>query len=215
MLFMKRIALLSLLILLLTTVSAENRAPENPFAVGVSLNTTLNKFGVGARFSYNFTPMVRLVGNVNYYPWGPNSTKVYELGGETHSILGTHVIPANTPFSTIYSGRYLDANAEVNILFGKQNFHFYLLGGLGYVYGIQHVAALSHQHVAEVSGDTLGTGIDRPEKLYVSNVSLNLGVGFEYQIQPDWRVFLELKGSLGHQLMLNAAAIKVGASYCF
>lgn len=212
---MKKIALLLLLVWTLSPVVAANSAPENPFAVGLSLNTTLNKFGVGARFSYSFTPMVRLVGDISYYPWGPNSTRVYQLGGDSHGIFQTHSIPASTPFTNIYSGRYVDVNANVNILFGKQNFHFYLIGGLGYVYGIPHLASLSHHHVDEVTGENLGDGLDSKEEIFHSNIGFNLGVGFEYQLKPAWRIFAELEGSVGYGLILNAAAIKLGASYCF
>lgn len=213
---MKRVALtLVLIVTIVTAALAQSRAPENPFAVGLSLNTTLNKFGAGARFSYNFTPMVRLVGDINYYPWGPNSTKVFDLGEESHSIIGTHTIPASTPYSTIYSGRYIDVNTNVNILFGKRNFHFYLIGGLGYVYGIQHTTALSHQHIAEVTGDTLGSGIDLQTLKYAHTIGINLGTGFEYQLKPSWRIYLELQGSVCHKLILNAATLKLGASFCF
>lgn len=212
---MKKVALLLLLVLTLTPVVAESRAPENPFAVGMSLNTTFNKFGVGARFSYNFTPMVRLVGDINYFPWGPNSTKVFHTNGNSHGIFETHSIPANTPFSRIYSGRYVDVNANVNILFGKQNFHFYLIGGIGYVYGIPHLASLGHQHIAEETGESLGSGIDSKEGIFGSNVNFNLGVGFEYQLQPAWRIFAELEGSVGYALLLNAGHLKLGAAFCF
>ena len=190
-------------------------AQNGPFGFGLQVASNVNKVGLGAKFSYDFTKMCRFTVDGTYYLYNTSKGKtVYETTGGSFWD-ATHYISSNTPSYTVYGGRQFDVNANLNIVFGERDFHFYLLTGLAFAYGRPALngAFSAHDHTDEF-GNRMEYGIDADQVHNVFGIGLNLGCGIEYQITDAIRANFEqmLDISLPN---LTAWMAKLGVSYCF
>ena len=153
------------------TLSNAKRTP-NKFAVALQVPYNGNKLGAGLRFSYDFTDILRFCLDGDFY--------FYTAKGG-------------------YSGRIMDLNPNLNLVFGNGDFHFYLITGIYFAIG----NSLLLDDLTDLSGDenptTLGLGI-------------NAGFGIEYQITDSFRAFFEQQASLG---LMTSWMPKLGCAFCF
>ena len=198
----KRLLLTGLLtiILCLPTIQAQTKSTrENRHAFTLQMPFNNNKVGVGLKYSYDFTKILRFNLESNYY---------FGLGD-------------NRKFNTIttsgekgynYWGRHFDFDVNLNFVFGDGNFHFYLITGLYVSVGYKE----AHQAINGQPGITLGNTFyyykDEVEKVYGVGLGVNLGFGIEYQISEKIRVSLDQQLAAGGLISWMA---RVGVSYCF
>ena len=190
---------------------------HNPFAFGVNVAYNFNKAGAGLKFAYDFTKMCRFTFEGNYYFYNAGfGQTVYDATGGSSWDYYDHLISSNTRTYTVFGGRQFDFNANLNIVFGEKDFHFYLITGLAYAYGRPALNGVfsEHGHQDEVTGEDLGIGIDSDEVYHVFGIGLNLGCGVEYQITESVRANFEqaLDISIPNLTAWNA---KLGVAYCF
>ncbi len=177
-------------------------AQENKLSLGVQGAFNFNKTGVGARFGYDFTDILRFTVDGTYYLTAKNSMNVFQ---------GTQVI------ETLNKGRLWDANVNLNFVFGEKNFHFYLISGLGFTYGYKFGFVDDFGHnIYNANGTYVGYGIteDEMDKCHRIGVSLNAGCGIEWQITPAIRWNLEQSLNIGLP-SLTTWMCKTGIAYCF
>ena len=192
--------------------------PKHAVSVQMPLNS--RKIGIGARYSYQFTNILRFTvdGDWYYYtfPKGRVKTITRDL----------------TTKSTANWGRQFDINANANLVFGDGNFNFYLIVGF---YG-----SLGHSRIDKFLVDMYGAisgggsisaddGIDniyydesedgkayiysdRLNQFYTYGVGVNAGFGVELQTSERSRFFIEQQASIGLMMVWMP---KFGWSYCF
>lgn len=179
---------------------------KNKLAIGAQTAFTSERTGVGARFGYNFTDILRFTFEGNYYL----SAK------ETYGVFNDEKQIGN-----VMDGRLWDMGLNLNFVFGEKSFHFYLIGGIGFAYGYKLSTLIEEfsndlgNHY-DVNGNYLGYGIhkDNLSKKQRIGVSLNSGFGVEWQITSSIRWNLENTFELALP-SLSAWRIKTGIAYCF
>lgn len=190
-------------------------------AVSVQMPINPRKMGIGARFSYNFTSILRFTVDADWYcitfPKGRMKTITRDL----------------TKTGTTPWGRQFDINANANLVFGDGNFNFYLIVGfyssMGYSKTGKLVKDLYTSLVSNGSDDYYDTEdydgniyydeegnsyiyTDRVSKYYSQGIGINAGFGAELQTSERSRFFIEQQVSLG---LMTAWMPKLGWSYCF
>ncbi len=182
------------------SISKYNR-DENRFAVSFQIPCNTNKLGAGVKFSYDFTDILRFSVEGNYYfcQWGRRFNTITYSGVKGHASWG----------------RRFDISPNLNFVFGRNNFHFYIIAGLYFSMGYSETESFIME---EYSDAAVGTFINKEYYYYKEKLPFsigfggNIGCGIEYQVNKNFRVFLDQQWSLG---IMSAWMGKVGASYCF
>lgn len=180
---------------------------KNKKAIGVQTAFTSKRAGIGIKYGYNFTDMLRFAFESNYYLSSKESYDVYD---ESYKKIGK-----------VMDGRLWDFNSNLNFVFGDKNFHFYLIGGIGFAYG-HKFSRLTNEFTNEIGsvyddkGNYVGYGILEDDVLLHKRfgIALNSGCGIEWQITPAIRWHLENTFELALP-SLSAWRVKTGLSYCF
>ena len=136
------------------------------FSIGGQVDYNLFRFGVGVKFSYDFTDILRFVFQGDYFIFS------------TRPINGDGV-------SCFFTGRQFDMSPAMNFVFGKNDFHFYIIAGLAVGWG--------YSWTLNIYADDLNKdGIyDRNELDPNWSFGLRAGVGIEYQITDSFRMYAE------------------------
>lgn len=195
--------------LLLSVVSIANVDAQNKkLSVGVLGDFNFNKTGVGFRFGYNFTDILRFTVDGDYYLTAKRSDDVYS---------------GNSKLYKINNGRLWDVNTNLNFVFGEHNFHFYLITGIGFTYGykldglsglVDDLTSNSSRYAYNESGMIVGITESFAESTKRIGVSLNAGCGIEWQITPSIRWNLEQQLCFGLPSLTTWMG-KTGIAYCF
>lgn len=192
--------------------------PKHAVSVQMPLNS--RKIGIGARYSYQFTNILRFTVDTDWYyytfPKGRVNTITRDLSIK----------------STANWGRQFDINANANLVFGDGNFNFYLIVGFYSSLGHSRIDKFLVDMYGAISGggevDT-DDGIeniyydededgkayiysDRLDKFYTYGIGVNAGFGVELQTSERSRFFIEQQASIGLMMVWMP---KFGWSYCF
>lgn len=189
-------------------------------AISIQFPNSLTKSGIGVRFGYDYTDNLRFTIEGNYYYYSSKrATKrtvdMYDLNNR----------------GTIAWGRQADINFNANFIFGKEQFHMYIIVGfyatVGYskagkiVPVVYDLVTLGEITVSEDDGIEnaiyLEDGYkyyykDRVDQFHSFGGGLNVGFGAEYQCNKRSRIFLDQNTTIGSMLGIF---IKVGYSWCF
>ena len=186
-----------ILVLFLTAMGFHNvQAQDNKHSIGVQGAFNFNKTGVGIRYGYNFTDVLRFAFDGTYYTTSNETMNVYH--GETVT-------------ETINNGRIWDFNANLNFVYGDHNFHFYIIAGLGFTSGYKFKSLTNIGHYVDGQTWIYDDDMHRISRI---GVSLNGGCGIEWQIIPMLRWNLEQSLNIGLPA-LTTWMCKTGLSYCF
>lgn len=202
---MKKLVLVLVLLctgMAFTVVNAQNKN----VSIEIQGAFNPNKTGVGARLGFNFTDILRFTVDGTYYLTAKQTMDVYQ--GETVT-------------RTLNNGRLWDGNLNLNFVYGRKNFHFYLITGIGFAYGYKFngvtdlLGGFAYEHT-DANGNSLGYGIDENQVIDATRfgVLLNGGCGIEWQIAPFLRWSLEQHLSLGLPSM-STWMCKTGLAFCF
>ena len=93
------------------------KAQNNKHSVGIETSYNFLKAGIGARYGYDFTNILRFTIDGTYYLTSSRPLDVYKGTSKTR---------------TLRNGRLWESNANINLVFGEKRFHFYLLTGIGF-----------------------------------------------------------------------------------
>lgn len=180
-------------------------AQTGRFSTGLQFASNWYKNGFSTRFDYRFTQRLRLSVDGAYYFTSANTVDVYE---------------GITKMRSVNDGRLWDCNANLNILFGKSDFRFYLITGVGFAHGYwlssMFDALFRTNVIRDEEGNEIGNGfteeqiVDRTHNQMV----LNGGCGIEWQITPYLRWHFEQSLSLGFPY-LSTWLCRTGITYCF
>ena len=162
-----------------TTSSPKKEVGKFAASAQIPIGNFFNTAGLGLRFAYNFTDLLRFTLDNDYYFIHRNSRR---------------------------PGEIIDANLNLNFVFGKGDFHFYLLLGGGFV---RYCEKKKNNDVP-----------DTYNKYYYNDYRINLGCGIEYQFTNNIRGYFEpaLTTSIENLFWYTGLSIvttKLGASYCF
>ena len=172
----------------------------NRFAFSLQLPYNYNKMGIGMRFAYNFTDVLRFSLDGDYYFYA--------------SPLRTFNVITNTgEKGTMGWGKLMDVNTNLNFVYGEHDFHFYVITGLYFSYGYRELM----NDLSSIEGNN--TVIINHVTYYYKDklipsigLGINGGCGIEYQITDGFRMFFEQQLSLG---LMTSWMAKLGASFCF
>lgn len=187
----KLIVLLALTLTIgsITTLKAqEDNAKKHSITALGAFNP--NKTGVGLRYTYDFTKILRFTLDGTYYLTAKNTIDVVNSN--------------NVVINTLNYGRAWDANANFNFVYGEKKFHFYFILGLGFTYGYKWDRS-------GLFNDGQLTENNFPNRV---GVTTNAGFGIEYQFTPAFRWNLEQNLSIGLP-SLSTWMCKTGFAYCF
>ena len=179
----------------------EAQNSSNRFAFSAQLPFNYNKIGIGMRFSYNFTDILRFSLDGDYY--------FYTRPGRTFNTITNAGVKDKMGW-----GRMVDVNPNLNFVFGEKNFHFYLITGVYFSYGYRELT----NGLVGLAGGGNYVVIDneyyyKKESLVPSlGIGFNGGCGIEFQTTDNLRLFFEQQLSLG---LMTSWMAKLGASYCF
>ena len=181
-------------------------AQDKDVSIGIQGAFNPNKTGVGVRLGFDFTEILRFTIDGTYYLSAKKTMDVFQ--GETIT-------------RTLNQGRLWDGNINLNFVFGRNNFHFYLISGLGITYGYKFngitdaMGGYAYEHT-DANGNVIGYGIDENQVTDAIRVgvSLNGGFGIEWQIVPAIRWNLEQTVNIGLP-SLSTWMCKTGLAYCF
>lgn len=162
-------------------------AQKDVKAVGLNLNygSEISNLGIGAKFQYGITDAIRIEPSFNYY---------MEKDG----------------------ANLWDVNANLHYLFNvADGINVYPLAGLGY-------ANVETSYGGDIENVEWGTDEDGEQVLVPSKgeggsssgeITVNLGVGAEYQLNEKWSIGAELK----YQIIsnFNQLVFGVGVAYKF
>ena len=102
-------------------MSTQMKTDAGKFSIGIQIPHNIMvgydnslKMGIGARFTYDFTKMLRISVDADYYLLKPVDTKIEDLGEQW------------------------DANFNFNFVFGERDFHIYFLVGGGLTYFVDY-----------------------------------------------------------------------------
>ena len=179
---------------------------ERRFAVSIQI-VNANKMGVGVKFSYDFTDILRfsIDGNYYFYQWGRRFNTITEAGVKGHDSWG----------------RRFDINPNLNFVFGRKNFHFYVITGFYFSMGNSKTGSVLEDIGSVIWDDESsapGVYIDREYYYYKEKLPIAIGFGFnagcgiEYQINKSCRIYLDQHWAIGFQ---SAWMGELGFSYCF
>lgn len=181
-------------------------APKHAFAIQMPFNG--NKFGLGLRYSYDFTKICRFSLDCSYY--------FYTAPERKFKTITRSGVKGEKPW-----GRTFDFNPNVNFVFGNGNFHFYMITGFYISFGYSELDAAVHE-VSEIFGEGFiwqdpDTGEeyyyeDRLDDLSDAGFGVNLGFGIEVQATERIRWFLEQHLALG---LMTSFMPMMGLSICF
>ena len=207
-----------------TFITEKHEVPKHAVSVQVPFNP--RKLGIGARYSYNFTDILRFTVDADWYFYtGPKGCM-------------KTITPDLSKKGTTQWGRQLDLNANINLVFGDGNFNFYLIAGfygsLGHSKLSKFLKELYSSITSDTSDDEFNDGenndtddrgniyhdedgesyvyTDRVKKYYTSGFGVNTGFGVELQTSDRSRFFIEQQLSIG---LMTVWMPKVGWSYCF
>lgn len=190
--------------------------PKHAVSVQMPLNS--KKIGIGARFSYQFTDILRFTIDADWYTYTFPKGRVNTISRDLRTI------------STANWGRQFDLNANANLVFGDGNFNFYLIVGFYTSLGHSRIGKILADVYSAVSGDweiTYDDGVDniyyddegnayiytdRLDQFYSAGIGVNAGFGVELQTSERSRFFIEQQASLGLMMVWMP---KFGWSYCF
>lgn len=190
----------------LNGVNAQDKQDKKDVSIGVQGAFNPNKTGVGVRLGFDFTEILRFTLDGTYYLTAKKTMDVFQ--GETIT-------------RTLNQGRLWDGNINLNFVFGRNNFHFYLITGLGITYGYKFngltdaLGGFAYDHT-DANGNSIGYGIDEDHVTEAMRfgVSLNGGFGIEWQIVPALRWNLEQTVNIGIP-SLTTWMCKTGLAFCF
>ena len=195
-------------------------APKRAVSVQVPVNS--KKLGIGARFSYDFTKILRFTVDADWY---------YASFGKGRMNTITRDL---TKKGTTQWGRQFDLNANVNLVFGDGNFKFYLIAGFYGSLGHSKIDKFLHEMYTAITSDTgfddnddddnsdpniyhdedgeSYVFTDKISKFYTSGIGVNAGFGVEYQLSERNRIFIEQQASIG---LMTVWMPKLGWTWCF
>lgn len=207
----KRLLFVGLLTLVLgiPTIQAQSKQStrDNKHAFSLQMPFNGNKTGVGLKYSYDFTDILRFSFESNYY-WGMGNHRKF------------NTISKSGDIGHDYWGRHFDIDANLNFVFGDGNFHFYLISGIYIALGYSQLDNEVDDAANSLGGDGNGVTIgneyywykEKVTDAYKVGVGVNLGFGMEYQISEHIRMFLDQQLAAG---MMSSWMARVGVSYCF
>lgn len=211
-------------------ITEKHNVPKHAVSLQVPFNP--RKLGIGARYSYNFTDILRFTVDADWYFYtGPKGCM-------------KTITPDLSTKGTTQWGRQLDINANINLVFGDGNFNFYLIAGFYGSLGHSKIDKLLKDLYSAITSDTSdddfsdddgddpfgddgnrdGGNIyhdedgnsyiytDKVKKYYTSGFGINAGFGVELQTSDRSRFFIEQQLSLG---LMTVWMPKIGWSYCF
>lgn len=186
--------------LFIPVINAQNSNPSkkkaNKHALSLQVPFNGNKAGLGLRFSYDFTKVLRFTIDGDYYFYSSDNRKFYTISSSGALGYG-------------YYGRQWDVNINLNFVFGEKDFHFYLITGLYYATGFHDL-----NRIVDDNGVIINHQIyyyeDRVE--YGPGFGVNLGCGIEYQCSDKIRIFVDQQLGVG---ILTSWMAKLGCAYCF
>ena len=201
--------------------------PKHAVSVQMPLNS--KKIGIGARYAYQFTDILRFTVDADWYYYTFPKGRVNTIMRDPT----TGQADLSTK-STANWGRQFDLNANVNLVFGDGNFNFYLIVGFYTSLGHSRMGKILADVYNAVSGGgevTYDDGIDniyydydedengkayiytdRLDQFYSFGIGVNAGFGVELQTSERSRFFIEQQASIG---LMMAWMPKFGWSYCF
>ena len=204
------------------SINAQNKevyqVPKH--AVSVQMPVNKKKIGIGVRYSYDFTNILRFTVDADWY-------YATFLSGRMNTITRDETKKGTTQW-----GRQFDLNANINLVFGDGNFNFYLIAGFYGSLGHSKIDkilkemyfALTSDNDDYSGGDDTdpnfyydedGTSYiytDKIGKYYTSGIGVNAGFGVELQTSERSRFFIEQQVSVG---LMTIWMPKLGWSYCF
>lgn len=171
-----------------TDVGRYSLGIQIPHNIMVSYDYSL-KMGIGARFTYDFTKMLRISIDADYYLLKPDAYNNINW-----------YFPSLVAITMMDLGEQWDANFNFNFVFGEHDFHIYFLVGGGLTYFVDYDDWDESEYKA-----FLGMA--------------NLGLGVEYQLNEKFRLYYEpaLTVTIGSGLSdyMQWYMCKLGLSYCF
>lgn len=200
------LAVLLTLVLGLPTIQAQSKQStrENKHAITLQMPFNGNKTGLGLKYSYDFTDILRFNFESNYY-WGMGDHRKF------------NTITQSGEKGYDYWGRHFDIDANLNFVFGDGNFHFYLISGIYVALGYSELDQSLNDFGSEGAYGEDIDGVyyyyeDKVVGSYKVGVGVNLGFGMEYQISEKIRMFLDQQLAAG---MMTSWMARIGVSYCF
>lgn len=180
------------------------KSQNNKHSVGIETSYNFLKAGIGARYGYDFTNILRFTIDGTYYLTSSRSLDVYKGTSKTR---------------TLRNGRLWESNANINLVFGEKKFHFYLLTGIGFAYGYKVKGLLDSfkdLKLYDENGNYIGEGITESQVSSHSRIglSLNGGCGIEWQITPNFCWNFEQSLNIGLP-SLTTWMWRTGVAYCF
>ena len=201
-------------------ITEKHNVPKH--AVSVQMPFNPRKVGIGARYAYNFTDILRFSVDADWYfyttPKGCMKT----------------ITPDLTKKGTTQWGRQLDINANVNLVFGDGNFNFYLIVGFYGSLGHSKIDKLIKEMYSAIvtdGGDESDDDLEpsdsniyhdddgeayiytnKVKNYYTSGFGVNAGFGLELQTSDHSRFFIEQQVSIG---LMTTWMPKFGWSWCF
>ena len=192
-------------ILFVAMLSSKAEALNGKFSAGVQFASNWYRNGIAARLDYDFSHCLRLSIDGAYYLTAENTMDIYER---------------TTKVRTVNDGRLWDCNANLDIMFGKRAFRFYIITGAGFTYGYRtngiFDALFGSNIIRDENGEYVGIGMteeqiaDRTYKM----MCLNGGCGVQWQVTPKFRWHFEQSLSLGLPF-LSTWLCRTGITYCF
>jgi hypothetical protein len=190
--------------------------PKHAVSVQMPLNS--RKIGIGARYAYQFTDILRFTVDTDWYYYTFPKGRVNTITRDLSTI------------STANWGRQFDLNANVNLVFGDGNFNFYLIVGFYTSVGHSRIDKFIVDMFGAINGDgdvDYDDGIDniyyddegeayiytdRIDQFYTYGIGVNAGFGVELQTSERSRFFIEQQAAIGLMMVWMP---KLGWSYCF
>ena len=189
-------------------------------AISFQIPVSLTKAGVGVRFSYDYTENVRFTIDGNYYFHSSRRATKYTV--DRYDTLNT---------GTIAWGRRADLNFNANFIFGREQFHIYLIAGFYTTVGYSQAGKIMSTvydlvtlgEITITEDDFIENTVylddgkkyyykDQLDKFFSFGGGLNVGFGAEYQIDQHNRLYFEQHAAIGSMVGIF---IKAGYSWCF
>ncbi len=189
-------------------------------AISIQLPVSLTKVGIGVRFSYDYTPNLRFTIDGNYYFHSSRRATKYTV--DRYDTLNT---------GTIAWGRRADLNFNANFIFGREQFHIYLIAGFYTTVGYSQAGKIMSTvydlvtlgEITITEDDFIENTVylddgkkyyykDRLDRFFTFGGGINVGFGAEYQINQRSRIYFEQHAAIGSMVGIF---IKAGYSWCF
>lgn len=189
-------------------------------AISIQLPVSLTKVGIGVRFSYDYTPNLRFTIDGNYYFHSSRRATKYTV--DRYDTLNR---------GTIAWGRRADLNFNANFIFGREQFHIYLIAGFYTTVGYSQAGKIMSTvydlvtlgEITITEDDFIENTVylddgkkyyykDRLDRFFTFGGGINVGFGAEYQINQRSRIYFEQHAAIGSMVGIF---IKAGYSWCF